>query len=76
MCCSAVGRERVPSPDQRPVSAGGRGRHGTLQRGGPVRLGHGGVGGDGPVGLGLGRGEVVGGVVVQAVQVSEGTLLK
>ena len=71
-----VGRtKRVPSPGQCPVPAGGRGRHGPLQGGAPVRLGHGGVGGDAAVSLGHG-GQVVGGVVVETVQISEGTGLK
>ena len=71
-----VGRtKRVPSPGQCPIPAGGRGRHGPLQGGAPVRLGHGGVGGDAAVSLGHG-GQVVGGVVVETVQISEGTGLK
>ena len=42
---------------------------------GPVSLGQGPVAGDGAIGLYMTRAQVIGGVVVETVEVSEGTLL-
>ena len=85
----AVGQQ-VRLACQGAVSAGRRGRHGSLQAGRPVRLGHRGEGGDvaiclgersvagdGTIGLdGAWAGaEIIGGVVIESVEVSVGTLL-
>ena len=84
-CLQRVHVVSAPSPRPRPglpgqgaLSAGGRGRHRPLQTRAPVALGHRGVGGDAAVGLGLGGGrgrrQVVRWVVVQRVEIREGTL--
>ena len=65
-------------PGQSALSAGGRGRHRPLETRAPIALGHRGVGGDAAIGLGLGggrgRSQVVRWVVVQRVEIREGTL--
>ena len=77
--------QRVSSSRQGSISTWGRWWHGPLYRGTPIRLGHGGVGGDVrltdrgvgrhvSVCLRLGSCQVISRVVVEAVEISKGTL--